>query len=41
MDGPDDVEIAELAALLGERNAVDARIGRILGRPVNTGSIGE
>jgi hypothetical protein len=40
-DELDHVELAELAALLRERNAVDARLGRILDRPVNTGSIGE
>ena len=37
----DDTELAELGALLRERNALDARIGRVLDRPVNTGSIGE
>jgi hypothetical protein len=41
MSHPNDVELAELAVLLRERNAVDARVGQILGRPVNTGSIGE
>jgi hypothetical protein len=39
--GGDDVEIAAQAALLRERNALDARIGRLLDRPVNTGSLGE
>jgi hypothetical protein len=37
----DDTELAELGALLRERNALDARLGRVLDRPVNTGSIGE
>jgi hypothetical protein len=37
----EDSELAELAALLRERNALDARLGRLLERPVNTGSIGE
>lgn len=41
MDEREDVELAELAALLRERNALDARLGRLLSRPVNTGSIGE
>ena len=41
MDDCDDTELAELGALLRERNALDARIGRLLDRPVNTGSIGE
>jgi len=41
MDKREDVEVADLAALLRERNALDARLGRLLGRPVNTGSIGE
>jgi hypothetical protein len=36
-----DAELAELAALLRERNALDAQLGRLLDRPVNTGSIGE
>ncbi|GAB5900761.1 hypothetical protein OKHIL_65700 [Mycolicibacterium mageritense] len=36
-----DAELAELVALLRERNALDARLGRLLERPVNTGSIGE
>jgi hypothetical protein len=35
------VELAELATLLHERNALDARLGRLLNRPVNTGHIGE
>jgi hypothetical protein len=34
-------ELTELAALLRERNALDARIGRLLDRPVTTGHIGE
>ena len=37
----EDVELGELAALLRERNALDARLGRLLDRPVNTGHIGE
>jgi hypothetical protein len=37
----DDVELAELAALLRERNALDARLGRLLDRPASTGHIGE
>jgi hypothetical protein len=41
MDQREDAELAELAALLRERNALDARLGRLLDRPVNTGSIGE
>ncbi|WP_101948002.1 hypothetical protein [Mycobacterium sp. 3519A] len=41
MDEQDDTELKELGALLRERNALDARIGRLLDRPVNTGSIGE
>jgi hypothetical protein len=41
MDECEDAELAELAALLRECNALDARLGRLLNRPVNTGSIGE
>ena len=41
MDDREDVELAELAALLRERNALDARLGRLLNRPANTGHIGE
>lgn len=41
MDDREEVELAELAALLRERNALDARLGRLLNRPVNTGHIGE
>jgi hypothetical protein len=41
MEQREDVELAELAALLRERNALDARIGRLLNRPVNPGHIGE
>ncbi|HYO02790.1 MAG TPA: hypothetical protein VET27_13350 [Mycobacterium sp.] len=41
MDDRKDVGLAELAALLRERNALDARLGRLLNRPVNTGHIGE
>jgi hypothetical protein len=36
-----DAELAELAALIRERNALDARLGLLLDRPVNTGHIGE
>lgn len=41
MEQRDDAELAELAALLRERNALDARLGRLLDRPVNPGHIGE
>ena len=41
MDQRDDIDLAELAALLRERNALDARLGRLLGRPALTGHIGE
>jgi hypothetical protein len=41
MDEREDVELAELAALLRERNALDARLGRLLDRPASTGHIGE
>jgi hypothetical protein len=41
VDEREDVELAELAALLRERNALDARLGRILDRPVNPGHLGE
>jgi hypothetical protein len=41
MDEHKDAELAELAELLRERNALDARLGRLLDRPVNTGHIGE
>jgi hypothetical protein len=41
MDEHGGVELAEVAALLRERNALDARLGRLLNRPVNTGHIGE
>jgi hypothetical protein len=34
-------ELAELAALVRERNAVEARIARLLERPANTGWMGE
>ena len=37
----DDVELAELSALIHERNALDARLGRLLDRPATTGHIGE
>lgn len=37
----EDVELAELALLLRERNALDSRLGRLIDRPVHTGSIGE
>jgi hypothetical protein len=41
MDQREDAELAELAALLRERNALDARLGRLLDRPASTGHIGE
>jgi hypothetical protein len=41
VDDRDETELAELSALLRERNALDAGIGRLLDRPVNTGSIGD
>ncbi|MEZ0340390.1 hypothetical protein ACAG25_10455 [Mycobacterium sp. pV006] len=41
VDYRDDLELAELAALLRERNALDARLGRLLNRPASTGHIGE
>jgi hypothetical protein len=41
VDDRDDTELAELGALLRDRNALDARIGRLLDRPVNTRSIGD
>jgi hypothetical protein len=41
VDERDDVELAELAALLRERNALDARLGRLLDRPALVGHIGE
>lgn len=41
MDQRDDAELAELAALLRERNAIDARLGRLLDRPAIQGHIGE
>lgn len=41
VDERDDVELAELAALLRERNALDARLGRLVDRPASTGHIGE
>lgn len=37
----EDVELAELAAMLRERNALDARLGRLLERPAIPGHIGE
>jgi hypothetical protein len=40
-DVDDDAELAEFAALLKERNAINARIGAMLGRPAETGDIGE
>jgi hypothetical protein len=36
-----DAQLAEFAALLRERNAIDARIGAILNRPASVGNIGE
>jgi hypothetical protein len=41
MEKREDTELAELAVLLRERNALDARLGRLLDRPVHTGHIGE
>lgn len=41
MAAGDNVELAELAALVRARNMLDARLGRLLDRPVSTGSIGE
>jgi hypothetical protein len=41
VDQHNDAELAELAALLRQRNALDARIGHLLDRPAHTGSIGE
>jgi hypothetical protein len=41
MDEREDTELAELAALLRERNALEARLGRLLDRPASTGHIGE
>jgi hypothetical protein len=41
MDDREDAELPELAALLRERNALDARLGRLLDRSVTTGHIGE
>ena len=40
-DEREDAELAELAALLRERNVLDARLGRLLDWPLDTGSIGE
>ncbi|OBB90319.1 hypothetical protein [Mycolicibacterium peregrinum] len=37
----DDVQLAELAALIKERNSIDARLGAILNRPASIGNIGE
>jgi hypothetical protein len=36
-----DTSLAEVAALLRERNALDARLGQILGRPPEKGHLGE
>jgi hypothetical protein len=41
VDDHEDAELAELAALLRERNALDARLGRLLERPATIGHIGE
>ncbi|MEN4448121.1 hypothetical protein [Mycobacterium sp. SM3041] len=41
MDQRDEVELAELAVLLQQRNALDARLGALLGRPALVGHIGE
>lgn len=37
----DDIQLAELAALIRERNSIDVRIGAILDRPASIGNIGE
>ena len=37
----DDAQLAEFAALIRERNSIDARIGAILNRPATVGDIGE
>jgi hypothetical protein len=36
-----DTSLAEVAALLRERNALDARLGQIVGRPPEKGHLGE
>ena len=36
-----DTSLAEMAALLRERNALDARLGQIVGRPPGKGHLGE
>ena len=36
-----DGQLEELAGLLRERNAVDARIGRLINRPMTAGHAGE
>lgn len=36
-----DAQLAEFAALLRERNSIDARIGAMLNRPASVGNIGE
>jgi hypothetical protein len=41
MNEREDAQLAELAAYIRERDAVDARLGRLLDRPMNRGSIGE
>lgn len=37
----DETQLAEFAALIRERNSIDARIGAILNRPATVGDIGE
>jgi hypothetical protein len=41
MTDREDLELAELGALLRERNALDARLGRLVDRPASPGHIGE
>jgi hypothetical protein len=41
LDQRNNAELAELAALIRERNALDARLGRLLDRPAIQGHIGE
>ena len=36
-----DPQLEELAELLRERNAIDARIGRLINRPMTAGHAGE
>lgn len=37
----DDIQLAEFAALIRERNSIDVRIGAMLDRPTSIGNIGE